>query len=73
MAFPREHLRFAIWFLRSRKYITQDDRSSFQISAESVEYLETQVPGNELWSRIFRASETRVMVYPKALLAAKDR
>ena len=44
MAFPREHLQFAIWYLRGRRYITQDDRSSFVITAEGVDYLETQLP-----------------------------
>lgn len=73
MDFPREHLRFAIWYLRSRKFITQDDRSSFQITSEGVEHLETQLPANELFLRIFRASESGVMVYPKALLTTKDR
>ncbi len=73
MAFPREHLRFAIWYLKARKLIAQDDRSSFHISAEGVEYLENQLPGNELLTRIFRASESGVMVYPKALLNSKDR
>lgn len=73
MDFPREHLRFAIWYLKSRKYVAQDDRSSFIITAEGVEFLEAQLPGNELLMRIFRASESGVMVYPKALLTTKDR
>jgi curved DNA-binding protein CbpA len=73
MDFPREHLRFAIWYLKAKKYITQDDRSSFIITAEGVEYLEEQLPGNELMTRIFRASETGLMVYSKALLNTKDR
>ncbi len=73
MDFPREHLRFAIWFLRSKRYIVQDDRSSFQVTAEGVEYLEAQLPGNELLMNIFRASEAGVMVLPKGLLGTKDR
>jgi len=73
MDFPREHLRFAIWYLKARKYITQDDRSSFIIMAEGVEFLESQLPGNDLLFKIFRASESGVMVYPKALLTTKDR
>jgi curved DNA-binding protein CbpA len=73
MDFPREHLRFAIWYLRSKRLIVQDDRSSFIISAEGVDYLETQLPGNEFLCRIFRASESGMMVYPKALLTTKDR
>ena len=73
MAFPREHLGFAMWYLRSKRFVTQDDRSSFIISAEGVDFLETQLPGNEMLHEIFRASESGVMVYPKALLSGKNR
>ena len=73
MAFPREHLAFALWYLRSKRYVTQDDRSSFIISAEGVDFLEMQLPGNDMLHEIFRASESGVMVYPKALLAGKNR
>jgi hypothetical protein len=73
MAFPREHLHFAIWYLRSKKYIMQDDRSSFLITADGVDYLESQLPHNPVLYDIFRASETGVMVMPKALTSAKDR
>jgi curved DNA-binding protein CbpA len=67
MAFPRERLLFALWYLRSKRYVVQDDRSSFIISADGVDYLESQLPTNQILYKIFRASESGVMVYPKAL------
>ncbi|MGA2184049.1 MAG: DnaJ domain-containing protein [Bryobacteraceae bacterium] len=67
MAFPRERLLFAIWYLRAKRYILQDDRSSFIISADGVDFLESQLPANQILYKIFRASEAGVMVYPKAL------
>ncbi|HTP87348.1 MAG TPA: DnaJ domain-containing protein [Bryobacteraceae bacterium] len=67
MAFPRERLLFAIWYLRAKRYIMQDDRSSFIITAEGVDFLESQLPTNQILYKIFRASESGVMVYPKAL------
>lgn len=73
MAFPREHLQFAVWYLKGRRYITQDDRSSFVITAEGVDFLEAQLPQNETLYKIFRASESGVMVFPKALLVQKNR
>jgi curved DNA-binding protein CbpA len=73
MAFPREHLQFAIWYLRGRRYITQDDRSSFVITAEGVDYLETQLPTSDILYKIFRAAESGVMVLPKGLLSSKNR
>lgn len=73
MDFPREHLQFAIWYLKGRRYIMQDDRSSFVITAEGVDYLESQLPNNEILYKIFRASESGVMVFPKGLLLQKNR
>jgi curved DNA-binding protein len=67
MAFPRERLLFAIWYLRAKRFVVQDDRSSFIISAEGVDFLESQLPTNQILHKIFRASEAGVMVYPKAL------
>jgi curved DNA-binding protein CbpA len=67
MAFPRERLLFAIWYLRAKRYIVQDDRSSFIISADGVDFLESQLPTNQILYKIFRASEAGLMVYPKAL------
>jgi curved DNA-binding protein CbpA len=67
MAFPRERLLFALWFLRAKRYVVQDDRSSFIISADGVEYLESQLPTNQMVYKIYQASESGVMVYPKAL------
>ena len=73
MAFPREHLQFAMWYLKGRRFLAQDDRSSFVITAEGVDFLESQLPNNEILYKIFRASETGVMVFPKGLLADKHR
>ncbi len=73
MAFPREHLQFSIWYLKGRRFITQDDRSSFVITPEGVDYLETQLPQNEILYKIFKASESGVMVFPKGLLNGKNR
>lgn len=73
MSFPREHLQFAMWYLKGRRYITQDDRSSFVITAEGVDFLESQLPNNEMLYKIFTASESGVMVFPKGLLADKHR
>lgn len=69
MGFPREHMLFAIWYLRAKKFIVQDDRSSFVITADGVDFLEGQLPTNETLYKIYRASESGLMVYSKALLS----
>ncbi len=67
MAFPRERLLFALWYLRSKRFVLQDDRSSFHISAEGVDFLEAQLPTNAMLYKIFQASESGVMVMSKAI------
>jgi curved DNA-binding protein CbpA len=67
MAFPREGLLFALWYLRAKQFVVQDDTSSLIITAEGVDFLESQLPNNQMLYKIFRASQTGVMAYPKAL------
>jgi curved DNA-binding protein len=43
---PREHLAFTIWYLLQKKFVTRDDQSRLQISADGVEYLEENYRSN---------------------------
>jgi len=58
MSFPREHLEFAIWFLREKQYIRAGDHSDYVISAIGVEYLESEVPSNGILSKLLHAPQT---------------
>jgi curved DNA-binding protein CbpA len=42
---PREHLEFTIWYLVQRKFISRDDQSRLQITADGVDYLEQNYQG----------------------------
>jgi hypothetical protein len=55
MAFPREHLEFAIWFLREKQYIRPGNTSDYLISATGVEYLESEIPSNGVLSKLLNA------------------
>jgi len=55
MSFPREHLEFAIWFLREKQYIRPGNTSDYLISATGVEYLESEVPTNGILSKLLNA------------------
>jgi len=57
MSFPREHLEFAIWFLREKEYVRSDNHSDYLISATGVEYLESEVPSNGVLSRLLHAPQ----------------
>ena len=43
---PREHLEFTIWFLGQKKLVTRDDNSRLIITADGVEYLESNYRSN---------------------------
>ncbi len=42
LGFPREYLEFTAWYLRSKGYITRADNSDFTLTAEGVDFVETQ-------------------------------
>ena len=54
---PREHLEFTVWYLTQRKFITRDDQSRLQITADGVDYLEQNYRGS-LQRRRLQASTT---------------
>jgi curved DNA-binding protein CbpA len=43
---PREHLEFTVWYLTQRKFMTRDDQSRLQITADGVDYLEQTYRAN---------------------------
>src|ERR1039457_347409 len=42
MGFPREYLEFTTWYLQKKGYITRADNSAFTLTAEGVDFVETQ-------------------------------
>jgi len=42
MGFPRDYLEFTAWYLRHKGYITRADNSDFTLTAEGVDFVETQ-------------------------------
>lgn len=42
LGFPRDYLLFTAWYLRTKGYITRADDSEFTITAEGVDFVETQ-------------------------------
>jgi curved DNA-binding protein len=42
MGFPRDYLNFTTWYLRNKGYITRADNSDFTLTAEGVDFVETQ-------------------------------
>ncbi len=44
VAFSPSEVQFSLWYLKQRGYVVSDDKSSLQITAEGMEYLEANVP-----------------------------
>src|SRR5207237_10751514 len=42
MSFPRDHLKFAVWFLMEKQYIRSGNHSDYVISALGAEHLESE-------------------------------
>lgn len=42
MGFPRDYLDFTTWYLLKKGYITRADNSDFTLTAEGVDFVETQ-------------------------------
>lgn len=54
---PREHLEFTIWYLIQRKFLTRDDQSRLQITADGVDYLEQNYRSNLQRKRLKAGNE----------------
>jgi curved DNA-binding protein CbpA len=42
MGFPRDYLDFTTWYLTKKGYVTKADNSDFTLTAEGVDFIETQ-------------------------------
>jgi curved DNA-binding protein CbpA len=55
MAFPREHLNFALWYLRAKGYVHQEDNSDCGITAQGIDFIEAHSSSDELVKRLIHA------------------
>ena len=52
MNFPREHLSFTLWYLRSKGYVTVEDNSDCALTAAGADYVEEHWPDNVILQRL---------------------
>jgi curved DNA-binding protein len=55
--FPREHLQFTLWCLKELELIRQDETTDLAITGRGVEYLETNLPSNQVLYQLMKAAE----------------
>jgi len=69
MSFPREHLRFTLWFLQQKKYVCFNDNSEYQITGEGTEHVEANSPKQEFLKKLLEAPQN-VAPEPQKVAAA---
>ena len=57
LGFPRDYLVFTVWYLRTKGYITRADNSEFTITAEGVDFVETQRVNIPVLDKLLTAGE----------------
>jgi curved DNA-binding protein len=57
MAFPREHLLFTMWYLSEKKLIRRDERSNYEITAQGIDYVESNLSSHRVIYRLLKAAE----------------
>lgn len=57
MSIPREHLTFTIWYLKAKRFMQQDDRSSLLITSEGIDFLEANLPEHKTMYKMLEAAE----------------
>lgn len=55
LGFPRDYLEFTAWYLRSKGYITRGDNSDFTLTADGVDFVETQRVNIPVLNRLLTA------------------
>ncbi len=58
MAIPREHLDFTTWYLKQKRLVLPDDRSSLQITSDGIDFVEEHLPHEETVRKLLK-SENR--------------
>jgi curved DNA-binding protein CbpA len=57
MSFAREHLMFTLWYLMEKQHIRREENSSYVITAEGVDYVESNLSSNQVLYKLLKAAE----------------
>ena len=58
MAEPREHLIFTLWYLGEKSCVRRDEQSNYVITAEGIDYVESNLSSNEVLHKLLKAAES---------------
>ena len=57
MFIPREHLTFTVWYLKSKRFVINDDRSSLMITADGIDFLEANLTPKKTLYKLLQSAE----------------
>jgi curved DNA-binding protein len=57
MFIPREHLFFTVWYLKQKRFLIQDDRSSLMITADGIDFMEANLPEHKTMFKMLEAAD----------------
>lgn len=72
MGFPRDYLDFTTWYLSKKGYITKADNSDFSLTAEGVDFIETQRVKIPVLNKLLTTGNVACNVDPDSDLMALD-
>jgi len=64
MGFPRDYLIFTTWYLRNKGYITKADNMDLTLTAEGVDFVETQRSNIPVLDKLLTTGERTVVAEP---------
>jgi curved DNA-binding protein CbpA len=70
MFMPREHLEFAVWYLKQKKLIQMDDRSSLIVTSEGIDYVEENLPREETVRKLLQPGSAETFARAQTSCAA---
>ncbi len=59
MCIPREHLDFTVWYLKQKRYVTQNDRNSLSITSDGIDFVEEHLPREETVRKLLLGDGTK--------------
>jgi curved DNA-binding protein CbpA len=60
MGFPRDYLDFTTWYLQKKGYVTRADNSDFTLTAQGVDFVETQRVNIPILNRLLTSGKAPV-------------
>lgn len=61
MAFPREHLKFTLWYLLSKGCVQREENTDYSLTAEGVDYVEARASSNRIVRELLAGRAARTV------------